>query len=69
MINCADYIIYEIEIYNKPFKSRNSLIPLPSESYNVMKNKAKKYWEYNSDIICEDDEYLYEGEFKILGSI
>lgn len=68
-MGCTDYTIYEIEIYNKPFKSRNTLIPLPSESYNVMRNKAEKYWQYKNNDICEDDEYLYEGKFKILGSI
>ena len=61
-----DYKICKIEIYGKPFKSRNALIPLPSDSYNMMCEKAAEYWNYKSEEDNEDDEYLYAGEFKIL---
>ena len=63
-----NYVVYKIEIYNEPFKSRDKLLPNPHESYNSICEKAKVYWQYNNSKNFEDDEYLYEGKFKILGN-
>ena len=63
-----NYVVYKIEIYNEPFKSRDKLLPDPHESYNSICEKAKVYWQYNNSKNFEDDEYLYEGKFKILGN-
>ena len=65
----SDVDIYELMLAHEPFKTRDSLLPMPFESYSEMKCKAKKYWEYNSDELFFDDEYLYEGKFKILSII
>lgn len=67
-LNYQRYVIYKVEIYNEPFKSRNSLISLPNDSYIDVCEKAQKYWCYNNDKDYEDDEYLYGGKFKILDS-
>lgn len=65
-LNAKEYIVYKIEVYNKPFRSRNLLIPKPSDSYLEMCQKAEEYWEYNGKEDNNDDEYLYNGYFKIL---
>lgn len=58
--------IFEIEIFDIPFKSRNSLIPLSSDSYNTILNKAQLYWGEKNNIDNVDDEYLYIGKLKIV---
>ena len=68
-LELQNYTIYKIEIYDEPFKSRDKLLPNPHESYNSICEKAKIYWQYNNNQNFEDDEYLYEGKFKILGNI
>lgn len=68
-LKLQNYTIYKIEIYDEPFKSRDILLPKPHESYNSICKKAKVYWQYNNTQNFEDDEYLYEGKFKILGNI
>lgn len=65
-LNAKEYIVYKIEVYNEPFRSRNLLIPKPSDSYLEMCQKAEEYWEYNGKEDNNDDEYLYNGYFKIL---
>ena len=42
------------------------MIVAPSNSYNKMKEMAKKYWEYEEKTEQEDDEYLYIGKIKII---
>lgn len=61
--------IFEIEIFDIPFKSRNSLISLPSDSYNTILDKAQLYWSEKNYIDNEDDEYLYVGKLKIISKI
>ena len=61
--------IFEIEIFDIPFKSRNSLISLPSDSYNTILDKAQLYWSEINYIDNEDDEYLYVGKLKIISKI
>ena len=58
--------IFEVEIFDLPFKTTNSLIPLPSDSYNTILNKAKLYWSPENHIDNEDDEYLYVGKLKVI---
>ncbi len=65
-LNHQDYIVYKIEIYGEPFRSREKLLSKPYESYNSICKHALAYWQYNSSKNFEDDEYLYEGKFKIL---
>ncbi len=57
--------IYEVETFNQPFKTRNSLIPSKIDSYNDILEKSFKYWGENSLEENEDDEYLYVGKIKI----
>ncbi len=64
-----DIEIYELEIFNSVFKTRNALIPLPSDSYKQILKKSKQYWSYNSTVENEDDEYLYTGKLKIVGKV
>ncbi len=68
-LELQNYAIYKIEIYDEPFKSRDILLPKPHESYNSICKKTKIYWQYNNSKNFEDDEYLYEGKFKILDKI
>lgn len=68
-LGTENYEIYKVKIYGKPFKSRESLISLPSDSYLSICKKAEKYWQYNDKFDCEDDEYLYEGKFQIIAHI
>lgn len=67
-LRSQNYVIYKIEIYGEPFKSRDKLLPKPHESYNSICKQANIYWQYNNSKNFEDDEYLYEGKFKILGN-
>lgn len=62
----GDFEIFQVQIFNPVFKSRNSLIPLPSDSYNDILKKAEYYWQYNAKDENEDDEYLYVGKLKII---
>lgn len=66
---CDRVEVFEVEISNSAFRTRNSLIPLPSDSYNDILHKSKQYWGYNSTNENEDDEYLYIGKLKIVGKI
>lgn len=61
--------IFEVEIFDIPFKSRNSLISLPSDSYNTILDKAQLYWSEKNYVDNEDDEYLYVGKLKIINKI
>lgn len=61
--------IFEIKTFGTPFKSRNSLLPLPSDTYNRILKKSKLYWNENNNINNEDDEYLYVGKIKIINKI
>lgn len=65
----GDIELYKIEVFSNVFKTRNSLISFPNDSYNTIKYKADQYWAYNSSELNEDDEYLYSGEFKIIEKI
>ena len=64
-INC-DCDIFKVEIFDKPFKTRESLIPLPNDSYNEILKKSKDYWREKNNTLNEDDEYLYVGKIKII---
>lgn len=48
------------------FKSNNKHICLPSDSLEIMNNKAQCYWSYNNQNDDEQDEYLYIGKIKII---
>lgn len=65
----GDFEIFEVEVFGKTFKSRNSLIPLPSDSYNTILEKSHSYWSEKNDVENEDDEYLYVGKIKIISKI
>lgn len=68
-LESKDYTVFKIEIYGRTFKTRDFLIPSQNDSYNEMLEKARQYWQYNNDEDYEDDEYLYEGNFKIIDSV
>lgn len=61
--------VFEVEINNNVFKTRNSLIPLPTDSYQKILEKSKLYWNENNMDENEDDEYLYVGKLKIIKKI
>lgn len=61
--NCR---IFKVEIDKNYFKSNNSAIALPSDSYLTIIKKAKEYWGYDELEENEQDEYLYEGKIKII---
>ena len=65
----GDIEIFEVEVFDKAFKSRDSLIPLKMDSYNTILEKSFKYWGKNSSEENKDDEYLYVGKMKILKKI
>lgn len=58
--------IFKVKIEGNTFKTNNDLIVAPSESYNKIVEKARKYWSYNKKIETERDEYLYVGSLEIL---
>lgn len=58
--------IFKVEIFDEPFKTRESFIPLPSDSYNEILRKSKEYWQGVDNTLNEDDEYLYVGKLKII---
>jgi hypothetical protein len=62
----GEFEIFEVEIFDLPFKTRNSLISLPPDSYTTILNKAQLYWSEKNYIDNEDDEYLYVGKLKII---
>lgn len=61
-----NYKIFIIKVFGETFKSNNSMIVAPSESYEKMKEMAKKYWGYKEKIEKEDDEYLYVGKIQVI---
>lgn len=66
----SDVAIFEVEVCERRmFKSRNLLIPLPSDSYAKILEKAKVYWSYQSSDENEDDEYLYNGEVLVIRQV
>lgn len=64
-----DIEVFKVEIFNEPFKSRDSFLPLPSDSYNTILKKAKLYWSAKDDSENEDDEYLYVGEIRVINKV
>ena len=61
--------IFKVEIFDRPFKTRDSLIPLPCDSYSEILKKSKEYWLGTDNTLNEDDEYLYVGKVKIIDKI
>lgn len=62
----SEYKVFKVKIFGDVFKSNNNLIAFPSDSYEKILEKAKKYWNYNSLVDEETDEYLYVGKLEIL---
>ena len=65
----GNYDIYKVRIHGNAFKSKNSLLPLPADSFNEILEKSKLYWSYDSDDENEDDEYLYVGKVELCEKI
>ena len=61
-----NYKIFMIKVFGETFKTNNNMIVAPSESYEKMKEMAKKYWGYKEKIEKEDDEYLYVGKIQVI---
>lgn len=59
--------LFKVEVTGKIFKSNDSLLPKNGESYIVMKEQAKKYWEVDlTNLNDQKSEYLLQGKIKIL---
>lgn len=65
----SNHKVFKIKIFGKAFKSNNSLLVAPSNSYNNMKEMAKKYWSYTEKKENEQDEYLYVGKIEVIKEI
>lgn len=64
-----EIVIYKIRIYDDIYKLNEEFLPNPSDSYNEILEKSKKYWSYDNKNERENDEYLYIGRIEILEEI
>lgn len=65
----SKYKVFKVKVFGDVFKSSNDFIPLPTDSYKEILEKAKKYWSYSSSKEKITDEYLYVGKIEILEEI
>ena len=66
----GNFKIFKIEtLEDNIFKTNNNFLCKMDDSYNEMLSMAEKYWSYSSEQDNDNDEYLYNGSFKIIEEI